>query len=496
MRWRHRTSQRSARGITTTYTYDALNRLTAISYPNTALNVSIGYDLWESNCTGTQIFEVGRMTHYIDSSGSTQFCFDRFGNLSRKVQSLAAAMYNITDSGYDKMGRPMELTEPRGTAVYYTRDGLGRITGISYQLSGQGTQTTLVSNVGYLPFGPVSSITYGTGASARTLNRTYDQDYVIGSVKDTGSGGLDLNYSRDLLGNLTQINNTGATSGNKYLYDGLYRLTGVKDLANNPVAAYTYDATGNRTSKTVGGVTSAYTYYPTASHWLYNVQGSTGNRSYDAAGNTTNNGNGLSFVFDNSGRMGQVLVGGVSSKVYGYDARGERVEKTHSGDPSQTLKTVFDEQGHILGDYDGANNIIDEMIWMDDLPVGVVNGTSGTVDYIEPLPPAPIELRDGQCGQHEIVGEEDQRLARLGILESDAPQWRVEVRSRVVADEQDSLIADQPCAAVDWMRVPSSHIEIRLAACHEEAASLVEPIEAFEVDESTIYDVERTGLWK
>jgi len=151
----------------------------------------------------------------------------------RKIQSVVNAMFTEAETGYDKMGRPMELSEPRGTQVYYTRDGIGRITGLSYLLSGQTTQTTLVSNVTYLPFGPVASITYGTGSSARTLTRNYDQDYVIASVKDPGTDGLDLNYSRDAIGNLTRIANSVGTAGNTYAYDALNRLTSVKDLGNN-----------------------------------------------------------------------------------------------------------------------------------------------------------------------------------------------------------------------------------------------------------------------
>jgi RHS repeat-associated protein len=324
------------------------------------------------------------LIHYNDATSSTQFCFDRFGNLARKSQYIFAAMYTIADTAYDLMGRPLELSEPRGTVVNYTRDGLGRINGISYQLNGQSGTTTLISNVTYYPFGPVASITYGTGSNARTLTRSYDQDYVISSIADVATDGLNLGYSRDAIGNLTQI--TAGTAGNTYAYDALNRLTSVKDLINNPLDSYTYDGTGNRTSKTVGGVVQPYTYYPGSSHWLYNVGGTGGiYRSYDADGNTTAIGtNAFSFTYDDTGRMQSVKSNNVQVKAYAYDARGERVRKTRTGYSNEIQKTLFDEGGHILGDFDGSNNIIDEIIWMDDLPVGVLNGSSQVVNYIEP----------------------------------------------------------------------------------------------------------------
>ena len=48
----------------------------------------------------------------------------------------------------------------------------------------------------------------------------------------------------------------------------------------------------------------------------------------------------------------------------------------------------------------------------------------------------------------------------------------------------------EPGLAIDRMRVAPLNLEVRLATGHEEAAGLVEAIEAFEVQEATIHDVE------
>ncbi len=110
------------------------------------------------------------------------------------------------------------------------------------------------------------------------------------------------------------------------------------------------------------------------------------------------------------------------------------------------------------------------------------------------LPAAAIKLGDGDCRQGKVVGEKDQRLGGLGILEADASQWRFEALVRVEAGENDGLIADQSGAAVDRMRVTPLDLEIRLAAGYEEAAGLVKAIQALEAEKAPIHDVERAGL--
>jgi len=383
-----RITQSDARNITASYSYDALNRLAGITYPTSSYNVSFSYDTYGTGdvaCPAGDTFPIGRLTHYTDITGSTQFCYDRFGNMAYKHQ-LNAGAYDVTYK-YDKVGRVTQVIEPRGTVINYTRDAAGRITKVTYHLNGQTVDTTVVSNVTYYPFGPVASITYGNG---RTLTRSYDKDYVVSAVNDPAAGGLALTFGRDVLGNLTQtkIGATGTTIGNNFVYDALNRLTNVNDLNNTLIAAYSYDGTGNRTSKQVGSDIEQYTYYPGTTHYLINTRtdGSPSTkRTYYANGSTKTIGtNALSFNYDNAGRMSQLLNNGVQAKLYYYDARGERVRKAHSGFTSETQKTVYDEAGHVLGDFDYGNNIIDEMVWMDDLPVGILSGSTPTLAYIEP----------------------------------------------------------------------------------------------------------------
>lgn len=110
------------------------------------------------------------------------------------------------------------------------------------------------------------------------------------------------------------------------------------------------------------------------------------------------------------------------------------------------------------------------------------------------LPPASIEFGDREGWQREVVGEKDQRLVGLGILEPNATQRRREALVRIEACEDDGLIADQPGGAVDGMRVPAVCFEIRFAAGDKEAARFVNAIQTLEVEEAPIHHVERARL--
>src|SRR5437879_7640985 len=110
------------------------------------------------------------------------------------------------------------------------------------------------------------------------------------------------------------------------------------------------------------------------------------------------------------------------------------------------------------------------------------------------LPPATIKLGDGERRQDEIVGEKHQPLAGVGVFDSDATQGCVEVLARVEAGEHDSLIANQPRASIDRMRIATLGFEVGFGAGDKEAFRLVQPIKSFEVDVSSVHDVESTRL--
>ena len=86
------------------------------------------------------------------------------------------------------------------------------------------------------------------------------------------------------------------------------------------------------------------------------------------------------------------------------------------------------------------------------------------------LPAQTVELGDGEGGQREVVGEKDQSLAGLGILEPDTSQRRGEALVRVEAGERDGLVADEAGASVDRMRVSALGLEVNCREVYEGAS--------------------------
>jgi YD repeat-containing protein len=90
----------------------------------------------------------------------------------------------------------------------------------------------------------------------------------------------------------------------------------------------------------------------------------------------------LTLGYNNRGRLSSVTTSSAAT-AYLYDALGQRIQKS-TGNATTTV-FIHDERGHLLGEYDGNGNLIEETVWVYDLPVATLqpNGTGGVnVFYI------------------------------------------------------------------------------------------------------------------
>ncbi len=371
----NRSTQTDARNITSTYGYDALNRLATIVYPTAAENVTYVYDVGNSVCAAGETFAVGRLSKMTDPSGTTEYCYDRFGNLVRKVQTTAGKAFTVRYA-YTKSNQLLTVTYPDGSLVDYGRDTQTRISAVGVTLSGASRQV-LLSGAAYYPMGPSSGWTYGNG---RQLARVYDKDYRPQSIKDAAAGGLDLGFGYDPAGNLTQLKNGAlSTVRANYGYDPLNRLLRANEGATTTAnEVYGYDATGNRTTFAAGATATKLYTYPATSHRLSQIDSTA--RIYDANGNTTKvGGTAREFIYNNANRMVTTKQAGTTKGTYLYNGRGEQVRRV-SGSTNTVF--VYDEGGMLLGQYTSAGVAIQQYVWMDDQPVGVISGNA--LHYVEP----------------------------------------------------------------------------------------------------------------
>jgi RHS repeat-associated protein len=345
-------------GDTTVYEHDVNNRLVKKTYPD------------GSTVTYTYT-PTGQRASVTDSQGITQYQYDTQDRLVHVIHPDGRAIRYT----YDAAGNRTSVTTPAGTTTY-TYDALNRLETVTDPDGGVTTYT-------YDAVGNRATVLY---PNATVTEYTYDSlNRLTQLVNKKADGTVISSYAYTLgpAGNrLKVVEHSGRTV--EYTYDALYRLTQEKITEpgdSTTIISYTYDAVGNRLTKTVDGVTSAYTY--DANDRLLSEGDTT--YTYDANGNVrtqTSPGKTVIYEYDFENRLIRATTTrGVATDVveYVYDADGNRVQKVENGtvvtnylvDPSLPLAQVLLET-------DGAGNVLVSYVHGDDL-VSMKRG--GSVSY-------------------------------------------------------------------------------------------------------------------
>jgi RHS repeat-associated protein len=269
------------------YSYDGMNRLTKIDYPE---STDVTYTYGESGDSENGANRVVRIT---DETGMKTMCYGLLGEVveeSRTIGDYAKILYNernnfwyswiyswlsfwftkrpwqwyyklywhgrfnhhhpwygekpgtdaapeFEDGSYtstmsytsDYLGRLNYITYPDGETVSYTYDAGGQVTGVTGERNG--LVTKYVERIGYDEFGQRSFIEYGNGVKT---SYTYDENRRWLDAIQTTSGTKrllqNMSYSFDKVGNVESYTNDCGNykTTQSYSYDGLYQLVGVK----------------------------------------------------------------------------------------------------------------------------------------------------------------------------------------------------------------------------------------------------------------------------
>ena len=286
----------SVNNRTYSYTYDALNRLNAMTEKSGAATVQTYNASYDT---------ANRLTGY-----NYQLSPDGDGTLG-STRSYTYG-YNKTDNGTDKDGSLKTLTGPGGSFAY-NYDDLKRLGSRVLTVNGS---TLINRQFGYLA---------GAGTNGTTL-------LVSSLTNKNASGGTisQYNYSYDALGNITGI--SGSTNA-AYTYDNQGQL--LSEKLNNITYTYTYDTYGNMRTASDGTTTHTYTY-PDAydeTSWQDLLTSYDGNTiSYDAIGNPTTWYDGSTFTWVNGRRLASATNTAENlTATYTYDSDGLRLTKTING---------------------------------------------------------------------------------------------------------------------------------------------------------------------
>ncbi len=344
----NRLTETDAKSQLTTYSYDALNRVKQISYAGGA-NLVYTYDVGANS--------LGRLSTLTDPNGATRYGYDSHGRVISDTRTINTRTF-VTQYRYDAYGRLDRITYPSGRLVNYSFDTQGRINDIT--TTSTLATFTAVQTTQYAPFGGATGLTLGNGFTA---HRAIDLDSRIASYS-LGNATMSLGYDPD--SRLTSAQESGTTVSRIFDYDPLDRL--IHTQVPSAVYDYSYDAVGNRLTEKVGLTTYNYTY-PTTSHRLASVSSPKARSfSYDANGSMTGNGS-QQFVYNSLGRLHQVITT-LGTYQYRINGLGQRVMKI----PPTGNRTIFhyDLDGRLLAETDGLGVVVKETIWHGATPVAIV----------------------------------------------------------------------------------------------------------------------------
>lgn len=359
-----------ARGQVIGYIHDAVGRQLLQSHQDPGQELAAVYDVPATVCPAGEQFAAGRVSTLFDGGGQTHYCYNRFGDVVRKVQQHAGSSL-VLRYRYHPGGTLAAVIHADGTEVDYVHDSQGQVRDIGVRIAG-GSRQLLLAGARHAPFGPVTGWQFGNG---RTVQRLLDQDYRVQSVADD-RGQMVLHYSHDAAGQIVGLQADGFPV--QLDYDSLGRLQTFRDGATGAlIEQYSHDATGNRLQLANAGLVQNYSY-PADSHRLTAMDGMT--RSHDATGNTSRIGSTRHFEHDARSRLVAVRDGSNTVlRQYAHNALGQRIAE---GDSSSRMQHLYDEGGQWLGQYSASGVADQQVIWLGRLPVGVVVG--GQLHYIQP----------------------------------------------------------------------------------------------------------------
>lgn len=402
----------NARGQSVEYRYDALNRLTEIR-DGEGMRIHFAFDQGDNG--------LGRLTQMSDVFGSSAWRYDREGRVIAKT--FASGSLNLgLQYTYAADGHLASLRYPSGRVVGFEyRNGLVN----ALKLDGH----SLVSDIVHQPFGLPRQWLFVNGA---TVQRDFDADGRLAAY-DLGEQRRELVY--DIAGRLEAYRDSDMRYDQNFAHDAANRLMGFGwgsakseyrydangnriELADESGSSnYRIDENGNRLLdiRRNGQLQQAL--------------------SYDAAGNLVTDGR-RQFSYDGRGRLvkasgtfGQEYykINGLGQRIAkvhrdGLDLAGDadsdgtltaadlrlivlmskggtasnpaadcnRDGRITAADAScaqakiadmrahpgnyvvKGLYFVYDEAGHLLGEYNHAGNAIQETVWLGDIPVAVL----------------------------------------------------------------------------------------------------------------------------
>ncbi len=346
--------------VTTSLTYDALNRPTSKTYSDGTAAVNYSYD--QSSYNGLTITNgIGRLTGMSDGSGQTAWSYDAAGRILTERRTIAGVTKTIS-YGYNLDGSLASNTYPSGRTVSYSYGNAERAVSAVDSANG----INYATNATYAPQGGPGSILHGEvsgGFAGITETYSYNNRLQPTAVQARTSTAtlMSLAYSfAQPLGNdgkATSIaNNRDNGRSQTFAYDPLGRILSAQTQATSGADCWGLAfGSGGLADDRYSNLLAASVMKCSAP--MLSLSANTNNQitntgfTYDAAGNLTNDGT-YAYTYDAEDRI--TSAGGVN---YTYDGKGLRLDK------SSGILYWRNFAGQTLAESDLSGNVLNEYVF-------------------------------------------------------------------------------------------------------------------------------------
>jgi RHS repeat-associated protein len=359
------------RSITTTYNYDALNRVTSRTYSSHPQNTPAVFYYYDSQALPSGApssfnrgSSKGRLVAVLYGSGTSSTGsytgYDQLGRVIVSYQQIDGQNYGFS-YGYNLAGAMTSQTYPSGRVVTTEYDAAGRIAGVKNQATGSywagAAASDSANRIQYSPHGAVSAMRLGNGLWEKTgfNSRLQPLQIKLGTSANPSSA-LQLDYgygtttnNGNVLSQTITIQAPGQNSTSfvqSYSYDQVNRLSSASETSGGQTWSqqFGYDRFGNMWVSACTGITLSQLTpqgqgaFNAANNRLIASQ-------YDEAGNQIADGLNRAFTYDAENR--QTSFNGATAQ-YSYDGDGRRVKKV---DSTGTTVFVYNAGGQLIAEY-------------------------------------------------------------------------------------------------------------------------------------------------
>jgi RHS repeat-associated protein len=377
-------SQITARNITITNGYDALNRVVTRNYSDgTTPAVNYFYD--GKGLSQVPDFSKGKLTKVTNTVSENRFVsFDVLGKVLTSQQITDGQTYETVYT-YDNFGKLVSEKYPSGRVVTNSFDSLGRLASVSSKANQTATPRVYANGFGYNDKGVLNRMRLGNGLweGVKFNNQFQTTELTLGTSASNGNR-LKLEYDYGTTtnnGNVRSQTITVPTVGSSqgfiatqsYEYDELNRIKSAVETSNSQTnwqQHFRYDRYGNRTviteqnrvgqeAFTTNSIVGLNPDINIANNRIVPKPNSSEQYQFDASGNMIRDAVGNVYSYDAENHQTQYFESTntqTPKAKYFYDGDGRRVKKivrVQSGQQTvdETTLFVYDGGGALVAEY-------------------------------------------------------------------------------------------------------------------------------------------------